>query len=86
MVVYLQQTGDASRMAGLAVSKAVGGAVTRNLVKRRLRAGLAQVLPGLPEGSRVVVRALPAAATTPFAQLTSDVDRLSRIALAKAAR
>lgn len=46
---------------GFVVSKAVGNAVVRNRVKRRLRH---LVVPHLPElvGLQVVVRALPAAA------------------------
>jgi ribonuclease P protein component len=72
-VVYVVKTGGASSMAGFAVSRAVGGAVVRNLVKRRLRAVMADALATFPEGSHVVVRALPAAAEASFAQLRTDV-------------
>ncbi len=72
-VVYMVKTGDAQSMAGFAVSRAVGGAVVRNLVKRRLRAVMADALATVPAGSRVVVRALPAAADASFAQLRTDV-------------
>jgi ribonuclease P protein component len=60
-------------MAGFAVSRAVGGAVVRNRVKRRLRAIVAERIGGLPPGSKVVVRALPAASQAPFEQLRDDV-------------
>jgi ribonuclease P protein component len=84
VVVYLALTGDAHSMAGFAVSRTVGGAVTRNLITRRLRAILAELLPTLPTGSRVVVRALPGAATASFDALRQAVaDALSR-SLAKA--
>lgn len=73
VVVYLAQTGNAKSMAGFAVSRAVGGAVTRNLIKRRLRAIMAALLPTLPAGTGVVVRALPAAAEFSFARLQRDV-------------
>lgn len=73
MVVYLVRTGDATSMAGFAVSKAVGGAVIRNRVKRRMRAIMAELLPTLAPGTSVVVRALPAAAGATFAQLRSDI-------------
>nr|WP_082227317.1 ribonuclease P protein component [Demequina rhizosphaerae] len=86
IVVHVALTGDARRMAGFAVSKAVGGAVTRNRVKRRLRAITATRLDGLPEGTSVVIRALPAAATATFAELESDVDGALRQAVAKATR
>lgn len=72
-VVYVVKTGNASSMAGFAVSRAVGGAVVRNLVKRRLRAVMAESLATLPEGSHVVVRALPNAADASFAELRADV-------------
>ena len=60
---------------GFVVSKAVGNAVVRNRVKRRLRHLAGAALPGLPGGTRVVVRALPAAAQTSYAELGSDLDR-----------
>jgi len=52
---------DAVRV-GLVVSKAVGGAVTRNRVKRRLRHLAVGALASTPAGVDVVIRALPAAA------------------------
>ena len=53
--------GQPSRV-GLVVSKAVGNAVTRTRVKRRLRAQMAPLVPVLPAGTDVVIRANPAAA------------------------
>jgi ribonuclease P protein component len=50
---------------GFVVSKAVGNAVVRNRVKRRLRHLVTGQLAGAPHGLRVVVRALPAAAEQP---------------------
>lgn len=61
---------------GLVVSRAVGPAVTRNLVKRRLRHLLRDRVDSLPPGATLVVRALPAAAVTPYAALGEEVDRL----------
>ena len=61
-------------VVGLVVSKAVGGAVTRNLVKRRLRALVRDRLATLPHDYQVVVRALPASATTPYTRLAADLD------------
>ncbi len=49
--------------AGLVVSKAVGGSVVRSGVARRLRHLLRDRLGALPDGSRLVVRAAPPAAT-----------------------
>jgi ribonuclease P protein component len=60
--------------AGLVVSRAVGDAVVRNTVKRRLRHLLAARLGSLPAGSRVVVRALPPAAKATSAELGAALD------------
>jgi len=72
---------DGPAMVGFVVSKAVGVAVTRNLVKRRLRAAVAQRLAALPAGSTTVVRALPGAAGSDYAALERDLDGcLARLA------
>ncbi len=76
-------TGNAKRMAGFAVSRAGGGAVVRNRVKRRLRAIMADALPALPAGSAVVVRALPPAAEASFGELTADLNAAVGQALTK---
>lgn len=67
-------------MVGFVVSRAVGGAVRRNLVERRLRAILSSQLDGLPAGSLTVVRALPASASATYDELAADVtDGLRRV-------
>ncbi|MCF2533899.1 ribonuclease P protein component [Yinghuangia soli] len=60
--------------AGFVVSKAVGAAVVRNRVKRRLRHLVRDRLAGLPPGSLVVVRALPPAADAEYSELAADLD------------
>lgn len=62
--------------AGFVVSKAVGGAVVRNRVKRRLRAIMSQQLRRrlvADSGALIQVRALPAAAEADYATLEADV-------------
>ena len=58
---------------GFVVSKAVGGAVRRNAVKRRLRALSAERIAAGASGLDVVVRALPAAATASFDALRAEM-------------
>ena len=70
-----QSGGEAPARVGLVVSKAVGDAVARNRVKRRLR-HLARVhLDRLPAGAVLVVRALPAAASASSARRGADLER-----------
>jgi ribonuclease P protein component len=75
--------------AGFVVSKAVGGSVVRHAVTRRLRHVVAPRLERLPAGSRLVVRALPPAASATSAALAADLDlaleRALRAETAKAA-
>lgn len=85
VVVYLARTAEPTRAVGFAVSKAVGGAVVRNRVRRRLRAIIASELASLPTGARVVVRALPAAAAAPFSVLACDVHSALATVCARAA-
>ena len=66
---------------GFVVNRAVGGAVVRNRVRRRLRHLMRARLQTLPAGARVVIRANPSAASRPGTQLAADLDR----ALARAA-
>lgn len=61
-------------LAGFVVSRAVGGAVVRNRVRRRLRALAGAFLPALPGGSLLVVRAHPQAATARQADLAAEFD------------
>jgi ribonuclease P protein component len=61
--------------AGFIVARSVGGAVVRNRVRRRLRHLLAPRLATLPPGTRVVVRALPPAATATSDQLGAALDQ-----------
>ncbi len=61
--------------AGFVVARSVGPAVTRNRVKRRLRHLVRPHLPALPVHSRLVVRALPAAASVSSDQLDRDLRR-----------
>ncbi|MPY97719.1 MAG: ribonuclease P protein component [Actinophytocola sp.] len=69
---------DAPVRAGFVVSKAVGNAVVRHRVLRRLRHLVAARLGTLPRGTTLVVRALPPAASASSAELGKDLDRALR--------
>lgn len=63
---------------GFVVPKAVGNAVTRHRVTRRLRAVMAARLPDLPAGTDLVVRANPVAGQATSAELAAAVDSALR--------
>ncbi|MBK5308152.1 MAG: ribonuclease P protein component [Frankiaceae bacterium] len=74
LTVHLLAAADpAPARAGLVISKAVGGSVVRSRVARQLRHLLREVVPGLPPGSRLVVRAAPSAADAGSAALDRDL-------------
>lgn len=82
LVVYLRgdQVDDTGPRIGLVVSKAVGNAVARHQVSRRLRHVARAVLPDLAPRERVVIRALPGSRTARSSrleqQLRTALDRI----------
>ncbi|CUR55064.1 Ribonuclease P protein component [metagenome] len=75
LVVHLLREERAGRLVGFVVSRAVGNAVSRNRVKRRLRHLTRDRLSSLPGSCVLVVRALPASATASSQELGADLDR-----------
>jgi ribonuclease P protein component len=65
---------DLAARAGFVVPKAVGNAVARNKVRRRLRHLIRERLAALPPDATVVVRAIPGAADRAFPDLAADLD------------
>ena len=72
----LVRPGEEARapLVGFVVTKAVGNAVVRNKVRRRLRSVARGYLPTLPGGSLLVVRAHPQAAAARQADLAAELD------------
>ena len=81
LVVHLgDQGGSSAGRVGLVVNRAVGGAVVRNRVKRRLRHLARPRAEALPDSAVLVIRALPPAAAASYAELRGDLDRcLTRV-------
>ena len=65
----------AAPRVGFVVSKAVGPAVTRNKVQRRLRHLARERTRCLPPHGMLVVRALPEAAHASYDELARELDR-----------
>jgi ribonuclease P protein component len=86
LVVHCRAVPDAGTRTrvGLVVSRAVGGAVVRNKVRRRLRGVVVEQRATLPAGADVVVRALPPAAAADYASLSEDLRSALRSAARKA--
>jgi ribonuclease P protein component len=75
VVVQIRARGDndAARI-GFTVTKKLGNAVTRNRIKRRLRAAASQALPGLArDGHDYVLIGRQATITRDFAALKGDL-------------
>lgn len=86
LVVHVNRTdpgGLRPPRVGLVVSKAVGGAVVRNRLKRRLRAQAGALLARVPAGLDLVVRAQPAAAEVDSSVLGAELGRLVDAACAR---
>ncbi|WP_428847062.1 ribonuclease P protein component [Rhizohabitans arisaemae] len=76
LVVHLADSGKEGDPphVGFVVSRAVGGAVVRSRVKRRLRHLIRERLDALPQGSLLVVRANPPAAHASSEQLAAELE------------
>lgn len=70
-----QGTAEGPRV-GFSVSTRVGGAVVRNLVRRRLRESSRAILAGLEGPVDLVVVARPEAASASFAELDAELREL----------
>lgn len=79
VVAYVRTNEGEGALVGLIVSKAVGNSVARHRVARRLRGAMAGLLPDLPSGSRLVLRALAGAAEDPL--LPDDAVEAARLAV-----
>mgnify|MGYP006339604597 FL=1 len=77
----MARTDNPPSRAGFVVSKAVGGAVRRNRVKRQLRHLISARLASSPFALDVVVRALPQTG-----RLDEDLDQAWAVATAKLAQ
>jgi ribonuclease P protein component len=78
-VLYVRKNPEGGQPRfGFIVAKTVGNAVTRNLVRRRLKAICYSSLASSAPGSDIVIRALPPSATAPWPDLDAEVRRSLR--------
>lgn len=72
---------DSDTRFGFIVTKKAGNAVTRNTVKRRLRAAADEVLVLYPKGLEIVVTPTDTTTTVPFSALVVDMIAATRRAV-----
>jgi len=76
----MQSNSDHEPRFGFVVSKSVGSAVQRNLVKRRLRSAIRDRINTFGIGINLVIRALPSSSTSTWVSFCEDLDHcLSRV-------
>ncbi len=73
--VQVRPRSDGSPRVGMAVSRRLGGAVTRNLLRRRLRAAARARISALKPFDVVIIPS-PTAARAPYAELAAALDRV----------
>jgi len=73
VVLVVSRTEDDTRRIALITGKSVGGAVERNLIRRRLRSICDNLLPDLVEGFEVVLIARGKSLPADFLDLTGGV-------------
>lgn len=72
-VVYVRRRDDGAVRFGFIVAKTVGNAVVRNTVRRRLKGVCHDLLPSVPPGTDVVIRALPGSPDVAWSTLLTDI-------------
>jgi ribonuclease P protein component len=73
-VAYLRVNSEPTPVRfGFIVAKNVGGAVVRNRVRRRMKAASFDLLPGVPAGTEIVFRALPASVGASWPELVAEL-------------
>ena len=85
LVIYTRRSlAERPPRVGFIVSKAVGNAVVRNLVRRRFKATVSVLVADLAPGTDIVMRALPAAAQASWASLSTEITQILRKDMARA--
>lgn len=74
LVLHVFVDDSQTNRCAFAVGKNVGNSVVRHRITRQLRHVMADRMDLFPQGSQIVVRALPGTASADFASLAENVD------------
>jgi len=74
--VFVRASGQAASRFGFSIKKALGGAVVRNRMRRRMREIVRCHRQEIPPGWDMVIHPKSSVASAPFAALTADFLRL----------
>lgn len=77
-VVFFRANQLARSRFGISVKKALGGAVVRNRIRRRIREILRKNFPEIPRGWDIVIHPRSSVARAEFSALTDELLRLMR--------
>ena len=73
---YLRNNGDRGAQVGFTCTRALGGAVVRNRIKRRVREAVRGQLGRIGAGWEIVINPRVRILTAPFAQVEQEVEKL----------
>lgn len=73
---YLRNNGERGAQVGFTCPRALGGAVVRNRIKRRVREVVRKRLDRIGAGWEIVINPRQRAMTAPFAHLEQEVEKL----------
>ena len=82
---YRERPGESAPRFGLTTPRALGPAVLRNRIKRRLRAIAHPRMHLLPPGTDLILHPRPEAATLAFSALVSEIETVFRTVAARVA-
>jgi ribonuclease P protein component len=74
--VFVRASGQPASRFGFSIKKALGGAVVRNRMRRRMREIVRCYRQEIPSGWDIVIHPKSSVASAPFAALTADFLRL----------
>lgn len=80
VVYYLSKPEQSNSRFGLSVSKKMGHAVTRNLIKRRMKEALVQLVPNIAYKADIVIIARQPVSTMDYHEIKKSLTHVLKVA------